>query len=146
MLCADIKTNIGMTASQEIKGGQWVYREPSAKDLSDMRDRRERMGMPALPDDRLRELFQSQGKEFRDGEGGITPAEAAEVIVGGARRLLTEGDREGQWRILVGADAHRLDQAVRAEPERAYEFPGFSQTLQRLREEAEATAEAPARL
>ena len=44
MLCADIKTNIGMTASQEIKGGQWVYREPSAKDLSDMRDRRERMG------------------------------------------------------------------------------------------------------
>ena len=133
-----------MTASQEIKDGQWVYREPSAKDLSDMRDRRERMGMPALPDDRLRELFQSQGKEFRDGEGGITPAEAAEVIVGGARRLLTEGDREGQWRILVGADAHRLDQA-RSRRVRT-SSPGLSQTMQRLRQEAGATAEAPARL
>ena len=82
------------------------------------------------------------GKEFRDGEGGITPPEAAAIIVGGAKRLLKEGDHEGQWRILVGADAHRLDQAVREAPETAYEFPLFSQTLMRLRQEAEVEAEA----
>jgi hypothetical protein len=115
-----------------------------------MRARRRAMGMPSEPeqisDADLREIFQSAGTEFRDGEGGITPAEAAETIVGGAKRLLKEGDREGQWRILVGPDAHRLDQAVRDAPESAYEFPAFSQTLQRLREEAEAEATAEARL
>jgi NAD(P)-dependent dehydrogenase (short-subunit alcohol dehydrogenase family) len=43
----------------------------------------------------------------------MTAAEAAAVILGGVR-----ADR---WRILVGEDAHRLDEAVRANPEGAYE-------------------------
>ena len=29
--------------------------------------------------------------------------------------------KAGRWRILVGADAHRLDERVRANPEAAYE-------------------------
>lgn len=39
-------------------------------------------------------------------------AEAAEIIL--------QGVREGRWRILVGADAQRLDEMVRADPEGAY--------------------------
>ncbi len=48
-------------------------------------------------------------------------AEAAEVIL--------DGVRQGRWRILVGTDAHILDDMVRAEPERAYE-PSFVEDLQ----------------
>jgi NAD(P)-dependent dehydrogenase (short-subunit alcohol dehydrogenase family) len=38
-----------------------------------------------------------------------------------AARVILDGVREKRWRILVGDDAHRLDLAVRASPERAYE-------------------------
>ncbi len=43
----------------------------------------------------------------------MTAAEASTVIL--------DGVRAGKWRILVGDDAHRLDEAVRANPEGAYE-------------------------
>jgi hypothetical protein len=43
----------------------------------------------------------------------MTAAEAATVIL--------DGVRADKWRILVGDDAHRLDEAVRANPEGAYE-------------------------
>ncbi len=36
--------------------------------------------------------------------------------------------RAGSWRILVGDDAHQLDEAVRADPEHAYE-PEFIEAL-----------------
>lgn len=49
-----------------------------------------------------------------------TPAEAAEVILDGVRR--------NQWRILIGRDAQLLDQALRDDPEGAYE-PSFVQAL-----------------
>ncbi len=42
-----------------------------------------------------------------------TPAEAARIIL--------EGVRSGRWRILVGHDAGLLDEALRADPEGAYE-------------------------
>jgi hypothetical protein len=42
-----------------------------------------------------------------------TAAAAATVILGGVR--------ENRWRILVGDDAHELDEAVRANPEKAYD-------------------------
>jgi len=45
-----------------------------------------------------------------------TPAEAAQIILNGVRA--------GRWRILIGHDAHVLDEAIRADPEGAYE-PGF---------------------
>ncbi len=43
----------------------------------------------------------------------MTAAEAATVIL--------DGVRADRWRILVGDDAHALDEAVRANPERAYD-------------------------
>ncbi len=59
---------------------------------------------------------------FRD-MAPMTAAEAAGVIL--------DGVREERWRILVGADAARLDALVRQYPEEAY-TPGFTE---RLREE-----------
>jgi NAD(P)-dependent dehydrogenase (short-subunit alcohol dehydrogenase family) len=38
-----------------------------------------------------------------------------------AARAILDGIRAGCWRILVGADAHRLDNAVRANPGKAYD-------------------------
>lgn len=49
-------------------------------------------------------------------ELGLSPAEAAAVILDGVRR--------GEWRILVGEDTKALDQLVRENPDTAYD-PDF---------------------
>jgi hypothetical protein len=54
---------------------------------------------------------------FRD-RAPVTAAEAATVIL--------DGVRAGRWRILVGDDAHDLDERVRADPEAAYAADGLS--------------------
>ena len=54
---------------------------------------------------------QARGEAFRD--NGLDPTEAASIIL--------QGVRDVRWRILVGPDAHALDQAVRNAPEEAYE-------------------------
>jgi NAD(P)-dependent dehydrogenase (short-subunit alcohol dehydrogenase family) len=38
-----------------------------------------------------------------------------------AAKIILDGVKAGKWRILVGADAQRLDERVRRTPERAYE-------------------------
>ncbi len=45
-----------------------------------------------------------------------------------AARIILDGVKAERWRILVGDDAHRLDERVRQTPERAYE-PEFYQSL-----------------
>jgi NAD(P)-dependent dehydrogenase (short-subunit alcohol dehydrogenase family) len=62
----------------------------------------------ALSDDQVIELANAA---FRD-TAPMSPAEAAKVIL--------DGVRTDQWRILVGKDAEFLDQQVRANPEAAY--------------------------
>jgi NAD(P)-dependent dehydrogenase (short-subunit alcohol dehydrogenase family) len=58
------------------------------------------------------ELMQTVSTMFRE-QAPMTAAEASAVILDGVR---TE-----RWRILVGDDAHDLDEAVRADPEAAYD-------------------------
>ena len=58
------------------------------------------------------EMVQLMSDMFRD-QAPMTAAEASTEIL--------DGVREGRWRILVGDDARKLDQAVRANPEIAYE-------------------------
>lgn len=60
-----------------------------------------------------------RGAVFRN-TAPMTAEEAATVIL--------DGVRENRWRILVGADAHALDMAVRDAPEEAYE-PEFRERL-----------------
>jgi NAD(P)-dependent dehydrogenase (short-subunit alcohol dehydrogenase family) len=61
--------------------------------------------------DEEREMMIVADQMFHD-MAPMTAAEAATVIL--------DGVRADQWRILVGDDAHRLDEAVRANPEDAY--------------------------
>lgn len=70
-------------------------------------------GVPVdgLDDDGVVRTLETIGDLFRD-TAPLGPADAAETIL--------DGVRDGRWRILVGADAHQLDQAVRADPEGVY--------------------------
>ena len=71
----------------------------------------------AVSDDDVRAFLAEIARRFHD-DAPTTAAQAATVIL--------DGVKSGDWRILVGADAHRLDQLVRADPEHAYE-PDFFQ-------------------
>jgi NAD(P)-dependent dehydrogenase (short-subunit alcohol dehydrogenase family) len=58
------------------------------------------------------EMVKLMSDMFRD-QAPMTAAEASAEIL--------DGVRHGRWRILVGDDARKLDEAVRAHPEVAYE-------------------------
>lgn len=73
--------------------------------------------------DQIRERLRERRNDFRD-RAPTTADQAATVILNGVR--------EERWRILVGDDAHRLDEAVREAPEEAYE-PDFMQNRRLLR-------------
>jgi NAD(P)-dependent dehydrogenase (short-subunit alcohol dehydrogenase family) len=47
--------------------------------------------------------------------------EDAPTSAAAAARIILDGVKAGRWRILVGEDAHRLDERVRQSPERAYD-------------------------
>ena len=51
--------------------------------------------------------------------------EDAPTTASKAAAIILDGVREQRWRILVGDDAHRMDQLVRADPEAAYGAPFF---------------------
>ena len=63
--------------------------------------------------DDLRQLLVQGNADFRD-KAPVSAAEAATVIL--------DGVRSGAWRILIGEDAKKLDAAVRATPEAAYDY------------------------
>jgi NAD(P)-dependent dehydrogenase (short-subunit alcohol dehydrogenase family) len=63
--------------------------------------------------DDLRQLLVQGNAGFRD-KAPVSAAEAATVIL--------DGVRSGAWRILIGEDARKLDAAVRAKPEAAYDY------------------------
>jgi NAD(P)-dependent dehydrogenase (short-subunit alcohol dehydrogenase family) len=80
------------------------------------------MGFPVdtATDDELDAAMTLIGEGFRD----MAPTTAAQ-----AATIILDGVRANRWRILVGDDAHRLDEAVRADPESAY-TPEFWPALQ----------------
>src|SRR6516162_2786125 len=78
-----------------------------------MRQRLKGMGVDvaAMSDEDVQQAAQDRARTFRD-EAPTTGAQAAKIIL--------DGVKAGQWRILVGDDAHKLDQKVRQAPEEAY--------------------------
>ncbi len=100
-----------------------VLGRPAALDMSeeDIKDIRERMMNSGgemsevvmnLSDDQIREFMHQRAIAFRD-NAPTSAGEAATIILAGVKT--------GRWRILVGEDAHRLDERVRTNPESAYE-------------------------
>jgi NAD(P)-dependent dehydrogenase (short-subunit alcohol dehydrogenase family) len=61
----------------------------------------------------LRRALARLTADFRD-KAPLSAADAAAVIL--------DGVRSGAWRILVGKDARRIDSAVRARPDAAYDY------------------------
>ena len=81
------------------------------------------MDSAALTDEQIQVLSNEMARRFRD-DAPTTAAQAATVIL--------DGVRAERWRVLVGEDAHIIDELVRADPEEAYETTFF----QRLAEKA----------
>ena len=96
--------------------------ELTSADLAATRERVERMGMPAggLSDEDLRGIVKMMEEGFRTG----APLDAA-----GAATIILDAVKAGKWRILVGDDAVRLDEQVRADPEAAYDYQGIGLSI-----------------
>jgi NAD(P)-dependent dehydrogenase (short-subunit alcohol dehydrogenase family) len=76
-----------------------------------------------MSDEDVQGLAAERARSFR--EGAPTTAAAA-------ARIILDGVKAEHWRILVGDDAHRLDERVRQAPERAYEaefYQSFAQEV-----------------
>src|SRR6201993_3264822 len=73
----------------------------------------------AMSDDEIQQQAQERARTFRD-EAPTTAAQAARIIL--------DGVKAERWRILVGNDAHMLDEWVRKSPEEAY-TPAFFQSF-----------------
>ena len=72
-----------------------------------------------MSDEDVQAVAAERARSFRE-DAPTTAAAAAKIIL--------DGVKAGRWRILVGDDAHRLDERVRQTPERAYD-PEFYQSF-----------------
>jgi NAD(P)-dependent dehydrogenase (short-subunit alcohol dehydrogenase family) len=104
-----IGTEIVFNSRKIISG----HEEMTPEDLAQLRADIARRGLPVdgLDDEALEGFIQTMGEGFRD-NAPMSAAEAATSIL--------DSVKAGTWRILVGDDAVALDEAVRANPERAY--------------------------
>jgi NAD(P)-dependent dehydrogenase (short-subunit alcohol dehydrogenase family) len=93
----------------------------SAEELGRARQRFSAAGVAPeqLTDEAIQAMAAEGARRFLE-DAPMTAAAAATVIL--------DGVKAERWRILVGDDAHRMDEMVRAEPENAYE-PDFFQRL-----------------
>jgi NAD(P)-dependent dehydrogenase (short-subunit alcohol dehydrogenase family) len=69
-----------------------------------------------LSDDEVRNIVAERERRFRE-EAPTSAAEAATIIL--------DGVKADNWRILVGKDAHQIDERVRSSPEQAYDIDFF---------------------
>ena len=98
-------------------------RESDAIDAAGLAQARERFALlgrdvSQLSDGQLRNLVSELERRFRD-EGLTSATQAATIIL--------EGVKANRWRILVGADAHKIDEMVRQSPVRAYDVAFFDE-------------------
>ena len=107
-----IGTGIAINSAKVLRGHGAL--EMTADEVAEARAEMLKRGLPVdnVPDDHIRAAVHQFGVDFRD--KAPTSAEQAAAII-------LDGVRNDRWRILVGEDAHRLDEMVRAEPEQAYE-------------------------
>ncbi len=103
--------------SRKIQSGSESERL-SETEIAVTRQRLKGTGIDTAPmsDEDIQKIAADRARTFRD-EAPMTAAAAAKVIL--------DGVKAGRWRILVGDDAHRLDERVRQTPERAYDAEFF---------------------
>jgi hypothetical protein len=112
MLRRDARPHRHLDRVQYASGAKWLRPTQSGRDRADAaaaegdgtRYRHE-------SDADIQQKAEDRARTFRE-EAPTTAAQAAKIIL--------DGVKAGQWRILVGDDAHRLDARVRETPEKAY--------------------------
>ena len=116
-----IGTSIAMNSGR-------VHGEPEPADLSaeQVADIRAQMVAAGLPvgnesDDHIRAAVAQRAVDFRDN---------APTTAGQAASIILDGVRQNRWRILVGDDAHLIDNLVRQDPENAYEMEFMERILE----------------
>jgi hypothetical protein len=62
-------------------------------------------------------------------EAGQGFYDTAPLSAAGAADIILDGVRSGAWRVLVGEDARRIDQYVRAYPEDAYNYEKMAEAM-----------------
>ena len=103
-----------MTNSRKIQSGS----DSDRLSESEVALMRERLGMAGIDtakmsDEQLQAFAAEQAKSFLE-DAPTSAAQAAKIIL--------DGVKAERWRILVGDDAHRLDERVRQKPENAYDL------------------------
>jgi NAD(P)-dependent dehydrogenase (short-subunit alcohol dehydrogenase family) len=90
----------------------------SPEEIAQARTRLAAMGrdLSQVSDADIQKLAVERARQFRE-EAPMTASAAAKVIL--------DGVKADHWRILVGDDAHRLDELVRQSPEDAYDVKFF---------------------
>ena len=103
--------------SRKIQSGN-LSEEIDTRQIAQARARIASMGrdVASLSDDDIRTAVAERERRFRE-EAPTSAAEAATIIL--------DGVKADNWRILVGNDAHQIDELVRQSPERAYELDFF---------------------
>jgi hypothetical protein len=109
-----------MSNSRKIQSASGSERLSDAE-IALARERLKLMGIDtaAMSDENIQQLMAERARAFRD-EAPTTAAAAAKIIL--------DGVKAERWRILVGDDAHKLDERVRQSPEQAY-TPEFFQNF-----------------
>jgi NAD(P)-dependent dehydrogenase (short-subunit alcohol dehydrogenase family) len=103
--------------SRKIQSGN-LSDEIGARQIAQARARIASMGRDAsnLSDEDIRNMIAERERRFRE-DAPTSAAEAATIIL--------DGVKADKWRILVGKDAHQIDEMVRQSPERAYDLDFF---------------------
>ena len=114
-----IGTSIAINSARIL--GDWMDGVMSDSEVEQIKQNWLEQGFPVhnFTPDQIRERMKEQRIAFRD-NAPTTADQAATIILNGVR--------EDRWRILVGDDAQRLDAAVRAAPEDAYEPDFFTRS------------------
>ncbi|MCW5746113.1 MAG: SDR family NAD(P)-dependent oxidoreductase [Alphaproteobacteria bacterium] len=103
--------------SRKLQRGDLSDELPAAQ-VAQIRHHMSAMGRDVanLSDDDIRNMVKERARRFQE-EAPTTAAQAARIIL--------DGVKAERWRILVGADAERIDELVRLSPERAYDVDFF---------------------
>jgi len=111
-----IGTSIAANSSKMHSGNE--SGELNARQLGQIRAQMALAGteVASVTDDDIRRMVAERARRFLE-EAPTTAAQAATIIL--------DGVKAERWRILVGADAHRIDERVRQAPEEAYELDFF---------------------
>ncbi len=103
--------------SRKIQGGSQSDAMTAAQ-IAQARARIASMGrdVSALSDDDISKIIAAREHRFTE-EAPTSAAQAATIIL--------DGVKADKWRILVGDDAHKIDERVRRSPEQAYDIDFF---------------------